>query len=213
MPSLAKSVEVTLSGWNALLHPWNKLNIIEIFFHQKRWINNIWKHEWYQFHTRLKRATALQQGPSSTGENIQDSSTLGSTSWHERTALWYLKYTTHKTSVKSAQGVKVKKDPVCRWKASFTHANTALAASQPFPRHVQARIVLGTLISALKLLILCQPAFSKWKLAHLRSSSSGDSFIRSSRFSPSRSKAASARRKILVRGRKEFSRDKPGQQN
>lgn len=57
----------------------------------------------------------------------------------------------------------------------------------------------GTLISVLKLLILCQPAFSRWKLAHLRSSSSGDSFIRSSRFSPSRSKAASAKRKMIVR--------------
>lgn len=69
---------------------------------------------------------------------------------------------------------------------------------------MQARKALGTLISELKLLILCQPAFSKWKLAHLRSSSSGDSFIRSSRFSPSRSKAASAGRKMLVRGRKDF---------
>lgn len=49
-----------------------------------------------------------------------------------------------------------------------------------------------TLMSVLKLLIFCQPAFSRWKLAQRNSSSSGDSFIRSSRVSPSLSSAARA---------------------
>ena len=51
---------------------------------------------------------------------------------------------------------------------------------------------LPALMSPLKLEIFCQPAFSRWKLAQRRSSSSGDSFIRSSRVSPSRSRAAKA---------------------
>lgn len=51
---------------------------------------------------------------------------------------------------------------------------------------------MPTLMSELKLLIFFQPAFSRWKLAQRSSSSSGDSFIRSSRVSPSLSSAARA---------------------
>lgn len=57
--------------------------------------------------------------------------------------------------------------------------------------------VTVTLMSALKLLIFCQPEFSKWKFAHLSRSSSGDNFISSSKVSPSRSKAAKATRKTI----------------
>lgn len=53
-------------------------------------------------------------------------------------------------------------------------------------------LCIVTLMSPLKLLVFCQPEFSKWKLAHLSKSSSGDNFISSFRVSPSRSKAASA---------------------
>lgn len=47
-------------------------------------------------------------------------------------------------------------------------------------------------MSELKFLIGCQPAFSRWKFAHRSRSSSGESFIRSSRVSPSLSNAARA---------------------
>lgn len=47
-------------------------------------------------------------------------------------------------------------------------------------------------MSLLKFLIGWHPAFSRWKFAHRSSSSSGDSFIRSARVSPSRSNAANA---------------------
>lgn len=49
-----------------------------------------------------------------------------------------------------------------------------------------------TLMSLLKFLIGWHPAFSRWKFAHRSSSSSGDSFIRSARVSPSLSNAANA---------------------
>lgn len=57
-----------------------------------------------------------------------------------------------------------------------------------------------TLMSELKLLIFGWPAFSRWKFAQRNSSSSGDSFIRSSSVSPSLSNAARAAKGVLMNG-------------
>lgn len=127
------------------------------------------------------------------------------------TALQDLKYNTQNPPGKSTQCARVKKGPA-EDERPHLHMQTHLCPAPSLFPGTANQESSGTLISVLKLLILCQPAFSRWKLAHLRSSSSGDSFIRSSRFSPSRSKAASATRKRIMREESNLQQDFRGVQ-
>ena len=80
---------------------------------------------------------------------------------------------------------------------THTHTHTYICGDKMQGFYFDSSGVLAilrflTLMSELRLLILFMPAFSRWKLAQRSSSSSGESFIRSSSVSPSRSRAAKA---------------------
>lgn len=179
MPSPAKSMWKSHSPVKHFPH----------YLHQNMDKGHLKTYKQYQFHSWLKHTTAaLEETEFNTGLTLMA----------RETALQDLKYNTQNPPGKSTQCARVKKGPAEDERPHLHMQTHPCPAPSLFPGTANQESS-GTLISVLKLLILCQPAFSRWKLAHLRSSSSGDSFIRSSRFSPSRSKAASATRKRIMR--------------